>query len=1053
MTTPFLSLCLIVRDCEHHITRLLESVRGMFDEIVVVDTGSVDGTREAASRFFFPSASDMPGLWPTLKNASMSRMASEASGGVRVVFSTFDWIDDFAAARNYAFSLSSATWRMYLDADDTLEYRGEAKNGKKPDLRATIAATSKRNPKVNAIQMPYEYQKGVARQDLVRAVRWEDGFYWVDEIHESLEPAPGRPRVRTLTQISDMYVVHHKTHAEHEAAFARNKRIIEKIIREQPNMPVQKRAKMAYHLAVDAQHARDFDLADRYYAECADLSPGTSYFLHATIGRITVRALYTRDFKGAEQIAGMLTLTLNAHRVGFEYLGWVYTLMGRYADAARCFDDARSRQEPIANTAEDVWFTRGLKHAAAGLAYIHTGRIEDAEHALERVEEDLREHFLVCPTFVEANRRIAHASGFQRLKHFLDFLLWDTEPSKVLEVLDHCVPAAFANTREVQQLKHDLLTRLPHLQSWEAYKKAYAEIPDDVYHTAESDRENVLGLKRAQTLFAWAEKQPKDGPPIRVCAIGFQDGDIEAHLLDMNPRFVVQVCDVAPQSNVGLTKLKERYGDRVTSHTVVEGPYDWCANGDAFDVVTIFEVLEHLPQEHLAMLTLRHMVRKGGVLFLSTPIADRWIEPYLTDAKRMPAFYGHVRAHNYVSLHDLFRDHDLTGDIVEGWDGTFVATMRAAKRSARERVAIVVPHTPNPFDGESPLHGFMGGSEEAVVFLAEALRRQGKDTTVFCPPHQRDNDIVRTKNGVVYRNIDEFFPLTTDYDNVIFWRCPEVFANEWVTQTAYQKFLWLHDMSYDTKPELYAKADGVFVLSENHRQSLARFDGYRGHVSYVKNGIVEDMFPDLGDDSARDEHKVIYASSPDRGLETLLDMWPDVRSAVPDATLDIYYDWTNFRQRQPEFFERLIEKVHALSEHGVQLHGGVDHPTLHAAFRRANVWAYPYVGGGVETFCITAVKAVASGCVPLIFPDDALPETLGRITSPMMATDAESFCLTLRNLLMTDMFDVEYRKEVRARALAAYGWDKVAEEFVALFQARADVRDAALSAAKDAVPA
>ncbi|MBI2899898.1 MAG: glycosyltransferase [Planctomycetes bacterium] len=85
-----LSLCMIVRDEEANLPCVLESVRGLADECVVVDTGSRDRTAEIARSF-----------------------------GARVDF--FEWRDDFAAARNRALDLARGEWILSLDADDVFE--------------------------------------------------------------------------------------------------------------------------------------------------------------------------------------------------------------------------------------------------------------------------------------------------------------------------------------------------------------------------------------------------------------------------------------------------------------------------------------------------------------------------------------------------------------------------------------------------------------------------------------------------------------------------------------------------------------------------------------------------------------------------------------------------------------------------------------------------------------------------------------------------------------------------------------------------------------------
>lgn len=86
---PEISLCMIVRDEAECLPRCLESVQGVADEIVVVDTGSVDDTVEIARR-----------------------------SGARVEH--FPWNGDFASARNRSLDLATGEWILVLDADEEL---------------------------------------------------------------------------------------------------------------------------------------------------------------------------------------------------------------------------------------------------------------------------------------------------------------------------------------------------------------------------------------------------------------------------------------------------------------------------------------------------------------------------------------------------------------------------------------------------------------------------------------------------------------------------------------------------------------------------------------------------------------------------------------------------------------------------------------------------------------------------------------------------------------------------------------------------------------------
>ncbi|MDP9401624.1 MAG: glycosyltransferase, partial [Actinomycetota bacterium] len=84
-----LSLCLIVKDEEEMLPRCLAAVRDAVDEIVVVDTGSTDRTREIALEF-----------------------------GAKLI--EFPWTGSFSDARNVSFEAATGDWVMYLDADEVL---------------------------------------------------------------------------------------------------------------------------------------------------------------------------------------------------------------------------------------------------------------------------------------------------------------------------------------------------------------------------------------------------------------------------------------------------------------------------------------------------------------------------------------------------------------------------------------------------------------------------------------------------------------------------------------------------------------------------------------------------------------------------------------------------------------------------------------------------------------------------------------------------------------------------------------------------------------------
>jgi len=86
---PRISACLIVKNEQPFLDGCLLSLRGLVDEVVLVDTGSTDASLDIAARH-----------------------------GVRVLH--YAWHDDFAAARNHGLAAASHEWLLYIDADERL---------------------------------------------------------------------------------------------------------------------------------------------------------------------------------------------------------------------------------------------------------------------------------------------------------------------------------------------------------------------------------------------------------------------------------------------------------------------------------------------------------------------------------------------------------------------------------------------------------------------------------------------------------------------------------------------------------------------------------------------------------------------------------------------------------------------------------------------------------------------------------------------------------------------------------------------------------------------
>jgi glycosyltransferase involved in cell wall biosynthesis len=164
------SLCMIVKNEQDTIGNCLSSIAKAVDEIVIVDTGSTDQTE------------------------------SIVRGYTDRVY-RFKWIDDFAAARNFAFRHATKDYILWMDADDIL---------KEEDCNKFINLKADLDPSIDSVTMFYNYAfdefgNPISRFKRNRLVKRENQFKWFGAIHEYLE-------VRGNIVDSDITVTHCRIH-------------------------------------------------------------------------------------------------------------------------------------------------------------------------------------------------------------------------------------------------------------------------------------------------------------------------------------------------------------------------------------------------------------------------------------------------------------------------------------------------------------------------------------------------------------------------------------------------------------------------------------------------------------------------------------------------------------------------------------------------------------------------------------------------------------------------------------------------------------------------
>jgi hypothetical protein len=215
------ALVVIARDEAQTLPRLLSSVSGWVDSVMVLDTGSTDETAGIAARM-----------------------------GARV--ESFAWCDDFSAARNAALDAADADWNLVLDADEWLMDGGPWMLG----LRS-------REPRyVGAISLEDRFECGaaqVARHAISRLL--PRGVRYRGRIHE-------QPQHPLQVQPVPISVAHDGYQPQALARKrGRNRQLLLKDLADHPDD-----AYLSYQLGKDASVYDEHELADRWLSRAQMLA-------------------------------------------------------------------------------------------------------------------------------------------------------------------------------------------------------------------------------------------------------------------------------------------------------------------------------------------------------------------------------------------------------------------------------------------------------------------------------------------------------------------------------------------------------------------------------------------------------------------------------------------------------------------------------------------------------------------------------------------------------------------------------------------------------------
>lgn len=256
MPRPTISLCMIVKNEARILGRCLDSVQGAVDEMVVVDTGSTDGTPDIARRY-----------------------------GARIV--NEPWRDHFARARNAGLAHARGDWILFLDADEQLD----------PEDRPKVWEAV-RDAGCEAVLVQVHNYAGPRREEavinpVVRLFRNRPEYRFEGRIHEQITPSICRRRPDAPFLLTDIRIHHDGYRPEvvqSKGKIARNVRLLHMELEERPEEPF-----LWYNLGVEYLRLGKIEAALEAFRQARmRVDPETAFWAHL-IFKYEARCLHALD--------------------------------------------------------------------------------------------------------------------------------------------------------------------------------------------------------------------------------------------------------------------------------------------------------------------------------------------------------------------------------------------------------------------------------------------------------------------------------------------------------------------------------------------------------------------------------------------------------------------------------------------------------------------------------------------------------------------------------------------------------------------------------------
>lgn len=316
----------------------------------------------------------------------------------------------------------------------------------------------------------------------------------------------------------------------------------------------------------------------------------------------------------------------------------------------------------------------------------------------------------------------------------------------------------------------------------------------------------------------------------------------------------------------------------------------------------------------------------------------------------------------------------------------------------------------------------LGGGETGVLCMARSLKKLGHLV-----------DVVTDLNELRSRPCDVFIGLQR-------W---EVFRDS--PGPGQLNYFWAMDdvdvpstrdlADHRIAEKVLQHCDAVILCSNYHQQRWCEaFKIPPGKIFLSSMGIPLERFGAPRFNLEKRPRRAYYSSTPNRGLSVLLQTLPLIKAAVPDAELVVYSSLQVYGCQELPEFQVMYDVARKLPR--VIYKGSVGQAELRQAAMACRVLAYPCIFP--ETSCITAMEAMAAGCVVVGTSLGALPETAWR--NPLIVPQTNGWLNEWAAEVARLLVDDAYYRMIAEQNLALssmLSWDEVAKRW--LLRIRSDL--------------